>query len=133
MSCFNWNNSAILQDISTIEQPVEMHFGPSWQSVSNFTNLFSLYKPTVFHCGDIFICNNVNRRNHYDAHSGIILTAYFTTWMYSENFKMLFLVSTSPKLHIGTKRTIWKWLCPLPLNFFTGILEQSNLPITAHN
>ena len=35
----------------------------------------------------IFICNTANGRNHYNAHSSIILTAYFTTLMHSKNFK----------------------------------------------
>ena len=47
--------------------------------ISHFTNLFSLQKPTALHCLYLlwhFMYNTSTGRNHYKAHSNIILTAY---------------------------------------------------------
>ena len=95
-----FNQNKFYYGISVLEQPEEMRF----QAI--LTVGISFHKPVFTvktSCTPLwvslvtfFICNTTNGRNHYNAHSNTILTAYFTILMHSEIFRKAVLGFSSP-------------------------------------
>ena len=72
-------------------------------------------KPIVLHCLYLLWHNTANRRNHYNPDFGMCLQLIFIILMNFKALKILFWVSTPPKLRIGAKKALWKINGHVPL------------------